>query len=162
MTLPTLVNVLDSGDQRGSLAGMTEVDDIIAARRELFRDLLDVVSEGPDRIPVPGPFRIRLVSGGPWVPARITYGPTVDPETGETLDRSPLWEAVVLGKRVAEPSPCPQTAGAVSVAARGNPVTETEYDYLMRLHAWAVDHDRWHPAAAPREPIDFLKSRTPF
>jgi len=50
----------------------------------------------PD-VPVAGYYRIRLVRGAVWSAVHLWYGPPVDPDTGEEMDRSYRWQARVNG-----------------------------------------------------------------
>jgi hypothetical protein len=97
---------------------------------------------------------MRLVSRGPLVAARITYGPAIDPVTGETLDRSWLWSAEVNGELVAQPSPDPEAAQVFRIWHSGDPCTEAEFHYRLDLKTWAEIHAPGAPEANPREAID--------
>lgn len=47
--------------------------------------------------PSPGLYRVRLVKGGRWLPARIDWSVARDPITGQTLDRSPRLRLLIAG-----------------------------------------------------------------
>jgi len=111
--------------------------------------------------PVPGFYRIRLVRGGPWVGARITYGPPLDPIDGEELDRSPRWNAFIDGELIGEPGPCPHKAGAFRIWP-AHSISQAEHDYLVATARWARDHAQAEPAANPRQTIDPLTAPVPF
>lgn len=102
--------------------------------------------------PEPGMFKLRLVKGGPWVPALIKRAVARDPLTGEKLDRSPLWSTYINGRLLADPSPDPGRARVDDVWLSGRPISVAEYKFLRRQ----LMFDRYFaPAAAdPRRPID--------
>lgn len=104
-------------------------------------------------LPVPGYYRRTLVRGGPLVGCAIIHEPTADPETGQPLDRSHWWSAVIDGEPVGEPGiePTPQV---MDIWTSGEPIPEAEYRYLTELAAWARQHAPEHPAANPRRRID--------
>jgi len=97
--------------------------------------------------PEVGFFKTKLVSGGPWVAVHIWDGPPTDPLTGETLDRSWRLQALVND----EPED-PTTIWPGPV-----PIPQEEYDYLLTVRAWALEHNPDDPAAAPRRRIDMNK-----
>lgn len=94
--------------------------------------------------PEVGHWLVRLVKGGPLVPARIIRAHTThDPLTGEPMDRSPHWHAEIAGK-------------VVDIEAvwhrRGEPITEAEYDDRMKS-----------PSAAPTDRrVDHMTVALPF
>ena len=112
--------------------------------------------------PEPGFYRVRLIRGGPWVAARISYGPPPDPETGEPLDRSWFWTVEIDGQLYADPSPSWRRAGVDRVWLFGEKITEAEYDYLLAMRHHAVTHEPALPAAQPDKPVDLLRVPTPF
>lgn len=96
--------------------------------------------------PEPGHFRLRLVRGGPFVPARIAH------------DASGWW-AEIDGRRYA-PHPDPaQAEGVFRVWHGGRHIDEAEYRHLNAVRGWATATMPDHPAANPREPIDDAKLR---
>jgi hypothetical protein len=105
--------------------------------------------------PVPGFFKIKLVRGGPYVAARLEFGPGVDPETGEELDRSYMWTATVAGKVPRLPSPDPVKAGAMNVWLHGIEITEADYRYLIDSQAWELAHG----TVEPRKATDLSKMK---
>jgi hypothetical protein len=80
--------------------------------------------------PQPGWFIVKLVKGGPRVPARIY--------------RDGGLNAEILGV----------VAGIDAVWLWGEFITEERYQYLMSLRDWALVHDPEHPLCHPRRPID--------
>ena len=61
--------------------------------------------------PVPGYYEAKI--GDQWVPIRIAYEVTPDPETGEPLDRSPQWVADVNGVSTDVGDVWPECSGRV-------------------------------------------------
>lgn len=55
----------------------------------------------------------------------IWFGPPLDPETGEELDRSPRWQALRDGAEIQVEEVWP--------LVRGREITETEYDELRSM-----------------------------
>ena len=119
--------------------------------------------------PEPGFFKMRLIRGGPWVPAKIVYGPPTDPETGEALDRPHLWETWINGTLIAVPSPDPWKARVDRVWHGAHPLdyenltseaAEKEYDYMLRRKDHAEDHGG--AEAAPRTAVDIRKTKPRF
>ena len=101
--------------------------------------------------PEPGWFSMRLVKGGPLVPARLFRGAAVDPETGQPLDRSPVLLAQI-GDRVPSSDP-----GDIERVWLQHPIPEAEYHHLMRVLAWAKARAPDAPEAKPRRPINHGK-----
>lgn len=103
--------------------------------------------------PEPGFFKLRLVKGGPLVGARITLGPTIDPETGEPLDRSPFFAGEINGKP--DPDPRPEPSDAVwRIWERGERIGEAEYRFLIEDRAWVAQHEPYRPEATPEKRVD--------
>jgi hypothetical protein len=95
---------------------------------------------------VAGFYKRRLVRGGPWVPVRLWYGPPNDPVTGEELDRSHRWQALVNGEE-ADPD-------ETWIGCCGNPIDAQEYGYLLAMKNFATNHAPELPEASPRQPIN--------
>lgn len=89
--------------------------------------------------PEPGYFRVRLVKGGPQVPARIS-------RNGET------WSTVIAG--VLSVATDPIAAGADYIWHYGTRIGETEYREMLFTTAIASAD---HPARNPRQPIDISR-----
>ena len=106
--------------------------------------------------PEPGYFLMRLVRGGPQVPARICrILPSTDHPEG-------LWWAEVNGETYAshaDPSSAPMVFRIWHGAEFS---TAEEYQYRLKLKRWAETHQPDHPAAKPRAKIDRLKTPTIF
>ncbi len=103
--------------------------------------------------PRPGFFKMRLVRGGPFVGAEIRHGPAHDPETGEELDRSWMWEALINGKHVRQPAGDPLNAGVFRVWESGTEITEAEYRYLIADADWCAKHAPSEPQAQPTRAV---------
>jgi len=100
-------------------------------------------------IPTPGWYVLRLVRGGPWVPARITH----DPAVGWT---------VMLNGVTDGPAHDPWTlANMEAVHWGGRPSTEADCKRRLGAKRWAELFDPGHYAANPRKPIN-LDDITPF
>lgn len=104
----------------------------------------------------PGFYKCRLVRGGPWVAVRVAHEPASDPETGETLDRSPMWSVEIDGELARAPSPDRDKAGVFLTEAM-RPIDEAEYHYLRRVKDHAVKVDPRYPEARPNKRIDIGK-----
>lgn len=107
----------------------------------------------PDQ-PIAGFYRMRLRSGGVMVGIRIWFGQPKDPVTGEIMDRSLRWQAEANGGAIDLDRVWPRCAG--------DPVTEAEHDYLMKLQAWGEAHAPAGPQANPDKPVDFLTAPLPL
>ena len=103
--------------------------------------------------PTAGHYRMKLVRGGPWIAVRLWFGPPLDPETHEPLDRSHRWYALRDGREVEVHHVWPSCAV--------EPITEAEYGYMLAASAWDRQHDPLAPASAPDEPIDLLHVQPP-
>lgn len=107
--------------------------------------------------PVPGFYRMKLISGGPWVAVHLYYGPPPDPhqEDAPALDRSPRWITYIAGREVA-------TIWRAWPACSGEPISREEYDHILAKAAWARRHDPAAPEASPRQPVDWKTARVVF
>lgn len=107
--------------------------------------------------PQEGYWLIRLVKGGPRVPACIRYMETiVEPgEPGNRMDgtRPRYLAAFVNGEPVA--------LDRVWLS-RGDAISEAEHDFRVADAAWAAEHAPDEPAANPTTPIDHLLIPLPF
>lgn len=115
-------------------------------RRSLDRDYAGF---DPDK-PVAGFYRGRLVRGGHPVGIRIWYGPPLDPDTGEELDRGWRWQATANGRYIDLERVWPKCAD--------EPITEAEHDHLTRVQAWGEAHAPDSPQANPDRPVDLLRA----
>jgi hypothetical protein len=111
----------------------------------------DDVPSHPDE-PEVGWYKIRLVKGGPWVPARIWLEQNIDPASGELVADEEL-RAELNGNSA---DPYDQW---IWLSAR--PISEQEFLYMEDLRRWAAWHAPDEPAANPRTPIDFQTVRPP-
>ncbi len=96
--------------------------------------------------PIPGFFKMRLVKGGPWVPALI-YRPCpleLHPETFQWIDRWPHLKAEIDGM--------PVSVDRIWTSGRIIPVAE--YLYLTADRAWVRQYAPDLPEARPKEAID--------
>ncbi len=104
--------------------------------------------------PQPGYFKLRLVKGGPFVGAAIFHRSPCDPETGEEMDRSPMWEAWKNGKIIREPSPDAFTAGVYEIWMTGLEISEAEYRHLVADREWCRNYAPGSPEANPTKKVD--------
>lgn len=110
--------------------------------------------------PSPGFYALRLVRGGIEVAARITCGPSADPDTGELLDRSWHFAAEINGEPDRDPRPEPNER-VWMVHERGRRIGEAEYRWLLDDRAWAARFRPSLPESRPNAPIDWLSVPTP-
>jgi hypothetical protein len=110
--------------------------------------------------PIPGYYRLKLIKGGPWVGARIVYGPPPDPIDGTELDRAPRWQAWLDGKMIGADRD-PHRAGAFRIWP-AHSIEKAEYEYLIANSQWAKANSPNDPAANPGRPIDLLTAPIPF
>lgn len=111
--------------------------------------------------PIPGLYKLRLVKGGPYVAAKITWGPPLDPIDGTVLDRAPRWNAFLDGELIGEPGPCPHKSGAFRIWP-AHSIDQAEYDYMIAISKWAKANAPNDPAANPTKPLDPLTTPIPF
>jgi hypothetical protein len=113
----------------------------------------------PRRIdrPEPGFFRLRLVKGGPFVPARLWIGPPLDPETREPLDRSPR-PMVQIAHFPATDRP----DRVDRVWLYGERISVEAFEAMRLRAAWARLHQPDAPIANPLSPVDVSTMRPPF
>ena len=103
--------------------------------------------------PQPGHYKMRLVSGGPWLPVIIWWHKADRDEAGDLMEDEGL-ECEIDGKRV-DPY-----ARWVSVAR--HPIGKLEFKRLSALRQWAADHAPDDPYAAPDQPVDLNKAAPNF
>lgn len=96
--------------------------------------------------PEAGFFKLRLVSKGWHVPARIVCS-------------EGRWHAVI-DEAIQESHPDPVHAPEVSrVWSYGAAIDEAEYFHLISLKAWAKANDTAHPALHPQKPVNRMLLR---
>ena len=100
-----------------------------------YSDRRDVRAAGfdPDQ-PIAGYYRFRMRSGGAFCGVRIWHGQPLDPETGEELDRSLRWNALLAD----------------------------EYKHFCRVQTWAREKAPDSAFADPRRKIDLLSTSNPL
>src|SRR5215472_7656856 len=109
----------------------------------------------------PGSYRFRRVRGGPWLPAMVTIedGMAFVVEADETLRvgieasayEDLVVQAVMEGRALTHP--------LLAVLWMGEPISPDEYEHMLRLLAWAREHQPDHPLCHPDEPIRLEKVR---
>lgn len=107
--------------------------------------------------PRPGFFRLRLVKGGPYVPARLWIGPPLDPETREPLDRShrPMVQ-------IADFPATDHPDRVERVWLYGETISAERFQAMRVRAAWARLHQPDAPIANPLAPVDVSTMRPPF
>lgn len=110
--------------------------------------------------PQPGYFRLRR-RGYPDRPAAIIHAPSNDPVTGQPLDRSYWWAALIDGLPVGEPSPAPGTE-VMSIWHYGEPISAEEYTFMVADAEWCRAHAPAEPRANPRQRVDLRSMPVPF
>lgn len=103
----------------------------------------------PDK-PEAGYYRMRLRSGGAFVGVRIWFGAPLDPVTGEEMDRSHRFQALINGTYAEMDRVWPRCAG--------DPITEAEYRHLCATQQWAQQHAPDSALAEPTRKFDPLNS----
>jgi hypothetical protein len=105
--------------------------------------------------PEPGWFTMRLVRGGPQVPARIYQPCPIEfcwLSPWQWVDRRYKLEAEIDGT--------PTTVDSVWLYGRRS--TMAEFEYLTHKARWARVHQPEHPAANPRAKIDLGKMKSVY
>lgn len=100
-------------------------------------------------------YRVRYTRGGAWCGLKVWFGPPVDPDTGDELDRSWRWQVEFNGRLSDEPERWLlhfNHDGTPVIA--GNETTAADYRYLAELHSWATKYAPSDPYADPRKKID--------
>lgn len=106
-----------------------------------------------DGDPKPGFYRRRMVRHGPWVPVRIWLEQPVDGETGELTGDETL--RCEVDGRAADP-------GHQWTYVAGQPISESDFNYMRQRAAWALRHAPDHPIANPNAPVDWDRAPIPF
>lgn len=107
--------------------------------------------------PQAGFYKRRFIRGGPWVAVKLWKGPPRDPVTGEELERSHRWQAVVDGKFIADETAVLETW----ISCAGHPITEDEHKAIVRKTGTAVYSAPESPEANPHQRVD-LRSIPPI
>jgi len=111
---------------------------------------------GPTRIindPQPGHWMVRLVRGGPYVPAKIERINHEPGNPANKLDTGPVLLALIGGEPV-DPLEIWHR--------RGRAIGAAEYAYQLEDYLWCRAHAPDEPKANPRTPIDPLTGKLPF
>lgn len=98
-------------------------------------------------VPEEGYYWTKLVRNGPRVGARIWRSVARDPQTGETLDRSPVMLAELNGRMIDPYDLWTRVAGRT--------ITKAEFDFLKSDSQWAAEH--MPTAPEPTEAVDLRK-----
>lgn len=98
---------------------------------------------------------VRLVRGGPAIPARIFWAQTThEPGNPENVMDRPRFLAAEIGGEVAEVDDV--------WLRRGTPITEAEYRFRVADMRWAREHAPTEAVAKPRQRVDFAALPLPF
>lgn len=107
----------------------------------------------PDK-PEPGFYAMRLRSDGMLVGIRVWFGPPLDPDTREEMDRGWRWQAEANGRDI--------TLERVWPVCADNPISEAEYRRLSNLQSWGEQVAPGSGVADPRRAVDPLTSPLMF
>lgn len=105
-------------------------------------------------VPIAGYYRMRMRSGGVRGGVRIWFGQPLDPVTLEPLDRSLRWNATFNGQ------PC--DLERVWPDCAREPLSEADYNLLLRRHEWAQENAPGSAYANPRRKYDPLDPSNPL
>lgn len=110
--------------------------------------------------PQEGFYAIKLVRGGPRVAVRIWFGPAII--DGEEQDRAPGWFVEIDGRTdrwekddTGYRCRVPLEVDRAWPFCAKDPITESEYRYLVAHAGWAREHSPDHPKAQPRKAVDY-------
>jgi hypothetical protein len=131
----------------------TEIDDALAWHRRAMLDISHGLMPEVNPSPECGWFKTRLVRGGPWVAAKIWLEAETDAKTGELMGPEEMRCEVNGGYK---------DAGEWWDRLAGHPISEKDYQYLVDLRNYAVNHAPGEPLANPRRPVDWLKTDLPI
>lgn len=106
--------------------------------------------------PEPGFFRMRLVKGGPLVPARIFLPCPIDPEFGFPMDRPRHLIAEIDG--VIEPAP----RAVERIWLSAELIDKATFEFMNADAEWCRTHAPAEPKASPRKAIDARKAPPVF
>lgn len=123
--------------------------------------------EGADAL-VPGYYLIRRDRQCRVpLPVRIWWGPPLDPDTGEEMDRSPRWQVAIAGQLVGED----EIRVGESVyrglddfwpKCMAHPISEPDYQHRLERAHWAGLYDPNDPFGDTSAKIDPLTVTLPF
>jgi len=105
--------------------------------------------------PRSGFYRFRFVAGAHPVGVEMRFGPPLDPDTGEEMDRSPRWMCFVNGIYFDE-------IERVWPQCGGDPISQADHDHLKALQVWGEVNDPKGAQANPRRRVDLLTAALPF
>lgn len=108
--------------------------------------------------PVAGYYRRKLVKGGVWMPVKLWFGPPLDPDTGEELDRSHRWQAMDGDRLVAGEADIQD----IWTRCCREPINATEYFYLVKDREWCRENAPHLPEANPTKRVDLGSMQTLF
>ena len=104
--------------------------------------------------PVAGYYRGKLRSNGIVGGIKLSYGPPLDPVTGEQLDRSWRWQALFNGDPVEFDDVWPKCAG--------DRISADDYRTYVKRQRWAQVHAPQSAYADPRKRHDPLSLHSPL
>lgn len=98
--------------------------------------------------PVAGFYRTKLRSGAHPVGIYIWFGPPLDPDTGDEMDRGHRWQAHCNGKYI--------DLDRVWPVCGGDPIDRAEYVHLTEVQRWGERNAPSSPQANPNQRINLL------
>lgn len=104
--------------------------------------------------PAAGYFRFKLRSKAIVGGVRIWFGPPLDPETGEEMDRSWRWQAQFDGELIEFEDVWP--------ACTGEPISEADYHNYCLRRRWAQRQAPKSALAQPTRRYDPLSTSNPL
>lgn len=105
--------------------------------------------------PIEGFYKIKLGRGSVTRGVRLIYGPPNDPVTGEVLDRSWRWMAILDDGALA-------MFDDIWPACAANAITEADYNRYCQRVEWARRHAPDSAYAGRGRKIDLLSSLNPL
>lgn len=130
----------------------TPQDDLYRWHTQALEDLsLHLDLEVTDEVHC-GWFKMRMVKGGPFVPAKTWLYSPVDEETGDLISDEVL-QCEINGKYA---DPIDKWSWICS-----HPITEAEFNYLTATLAWTAENAPDEPMANVGEKVDWSKVPVP-
>jgi hypothetical protein len=103
------------------------------------------------------------------VPVRVFFGPPLDPDTGEEMDRAPLWQLEINGVNAGYPERPACISGrpvdsleGIWPECKSEPIDKAEYDYRVARADWAEQHDENDPFGGTGAKVDPMTATLPF
>lgn len=136
-----LVHALAANDDPYAYHKAAMVEERRRTKDSAYRSKLPI----PDA-PQPGWYKRRLIRNGPWVPARIWRHPEIDFVTDKPSGRDMLLCEVNGERREAE-----LQWGALCL----RPISEVDFNFMVKNAVWAKAHAPHEPEANPEKPTNW-------